>query len=83
MLVGGVGLETSVTCVNFLLLVGGYDIFRQSCSCLTDYGQFCKRKGKKLSQVLGRRGIKKQSILLAQEHLKNRITCYLNTSSNR
>lgn len=35
LLVGGVGLETSVTCVNFLLLVGGsYDIFHQSCSSL-------------------------------------------------
>ena len=35
----GVGLETSVTCVNFLLLVrgGSYDIFHQSCSSLTDY----------------------------------------------
>lgn len=39
LLVGGVGLETSVTCVNFLLLVrgGSYDIFHQSCSSLTDY----------------------------------------------
>lgn len=39
LLVGGVGLETSVTCVNFLLLVrcDSYDIFHQSCSSLTDY----------------------------------------------
>lgn len=39
LLVGGVGLETSVTCVNFLLLVrgGSYDIFHPSCSSLTDY----------------------------------------------
>lgn len=36
LLVGGVGLETSVTCVHFLLLVrgGSYDIFHQSCSSL-------------------------------------------------